>query len=53
MQAAAEASKKAEGDREMGHAAGCIGFLTKPLRQGVLLQAIRALSVIAVLASGV
>ena len=41
-----------KGDREMCLAAGCTAFLTKPLRQEVLLQAIREHSVNAVLAPG-
>ena len=38
-----------KGDREMCLAAGCTAFLTKPLRQEVLLQAIRDHSVIGTL----
>ena len=41
-----------KGDREMCLAAGCTAFLTKPLRQEVLLQAIREHSVNAVLVPG-
>jgi PAS domain S-box-containing protein len=40
-----------KGDREMCLAAGCTAFLTKPIKQEVLLQAIREHSIVAPLSS--